>query len=101
MSVHITDHALLRWLQRAHDIDMDAFRAELEQIAAPYAAMKVKHVEVAGVWFVFDNNRLVTVTPEKPAVSQMRRHDRQNVNHNTTRTERLNWKALQRKRNHK
>lgn len=101
MTVHITDHALLRWLQRAHDIDMDAHRAALAALAAPYAAMKVKHAEIGGVWFVFDDNRLVTVTPEKPAVGQMRRHDRHNRNHQAPREERLNWKALQRKRNHK
>lgn len=101
MTVHITDHALLRWLQRAHDIDMDAYRAELTRLAEPFARAKVKHVEVAGVWFVFDDNRLVTVTPEKPPVGQMRRHDRNNVNHRAPKPERLNWKALQRKRSHK
>lgn len=100
MTVHITDHALLRWLQRAHDIDMDHFRAELAKLAAPYAALKVQHVEVGGVWFVFDGKTLITVTPDKPPASQMHRHDR-GTHNGTHLREPLHWRGQKRKRSHK
>lgn len=41
--VQISDHALVRWLERVHDIDMDWFRAKLAEIAQPYADARVKH----------------------------------------------------------
>ena len=30
MTVRVTDHALVRWLERLHGIDMEAFRAQLQ-----------------------------------------------------------------------
>lgn len=101
MTVHVTDHALVRWLERAHDIDMEHFRAEMAALAQPFVDLKVKNAEIGGLWFVFDDNRLITVTPDKPTLGQMRRHDRNNHNHQAPRQEKLNWKAQQRKRNRK
>lgn len=101
MTVKITDHALVRWLERAHGIDMDRFRAELAALALPYAKLKVQHVEIGGVWFVFDGSILVTVTPEKPHASQSYRHDRYAVNGSGKHAEPLHWKAAKRKRDHK
>lgn len=101
MTVKITDHALVRWLERAHDIDMEHFRAELTKLAEPYARLKVQHVEVGGVWFVFDGPNLITVTPEKPGAGQSRRHDRYHVNGSGTGAEKQTWQSMKRRRNHK
>lgn len=101
MSVIITDHALLRWLERAHDIDMEHFRSALAALAEPYARLKVAHVEVGGVWFVFDGAKLVTVTPEKPGAGQSRRHDRQHTNGSGAWADTPSWQQMKRKRNHK
>ena len=101
MTVFITDHALVRWLERAMDIDMEAFRQQLADIARPYAEARVKHAEVGGLYLVFEEAKLITVTPDKPTLGQIRKHDRHNRNHQAPRDTPLNWKALQRKRNHK
>lgn len=101
MKVRISDHALLRWLERAHDIDMNGFRAKLAAIAQPYLDARLKHVEVGGLWFVFENGTLVTVTPTKPSISQLFRHDRDDVNGHGKHPEPVHWKAAKRKRNHR
>lgn len=101
MTVRITDHALLRWLQRCHGIDMDAHRAALAKIAAPYASIQVKHAEVGGLWFVFEGPTLVTVTPDRPDLHSMVNNDRGHRNRTNMAREPLNWKAQARKRNHK
>lgn len=101
MTVKITDHALVRWLERVHGFDMDKFRGDLATVAAPYAAAKVKHAEVGGVCLVFEGQTLITVTPDKPDLHSLRNNDRARSNGTHLPPERLNWKALQRKRNHK
>lgn len=94
----VTDHALVRWLERAHDIDMNHFRGLLAEIAEPFARAGVMHAEVGGLWLVFDGRKLVTVTPEKPDPAQTRRHDRHAVNGtHLDRTEPVHWKWKKRK----
>lgn len=100
-AVRITDHALLRWLQRVHGFDMDAYRDQLAIVATPFAAAKVKHAEVGGVCLVFEGTTLVTVTPDKPDLHALRRNDREARNGTHLPPDRLNWKAQARKRNHK
>ena len=96
--VQISDHALVRWLERVHDIDMDWFRAKLAEIAQPYADARVKHAFVGGVWLVFHDEKLVTVTPTKPARDALVKHDREGVNGTTTRWgEPRHWKHTKRK----
>ncbi|MBZ9706103.1 hypothetical protein LB543_05135 [Mesorhizobium sp. ESP7-2] len=101
MTVKITDHALVRWLERAHGIDMEDFRRKLAVLAAPYAALKVAHVEIGGVWFVFNGEILVTVTPQKPPASQTRRHDGGTINGRGTGADKPTWQSMKRRRNHK
>lgn len=78
--VHVSDHALVRWLERAEGLDMEAWRAKLAEIAQPYADLKVKHAFVGGVWLVFQDNALVTVTPTRPDLHAKFVNDRKNVN---------------------
>jgi hypothetical protein len=80
MTVRITDHALIRWLDRAHGIDMEDMRARLAELAQPYAAAAVKHAFVGGVWFVFENGALVTVVENKPRPEAVCGNDRGGVN---------------------
>ena len=96
--VHVSDHALVRWLERVHDIDMEAHRAKLIEIAQPYADLKVKHAFVGGVWLVFQDNVLVTVTPTKPARDALVKHDREGVNGTTARQpDTRHWKHKKRR----
>lgn len=78
--VQISDHALVRWLERVHGIDMEWWRGVLAEIAQPYADAKVKHAFAGGVWLVFHDDRLVTVTPTKPTRDAYVKHDRHAVN---------------------
>ena len=96
--VQISDHALVRWLERVHGIDMEWWRGVLAEIAQPYADMRVKHAFVGGVWLVFHDDRLVTVTPTKPARDALVKHDRQSVNGTTARQpDTRHWKHKKRR----
>lgn len=100
--VVITDHALVRWLDRARGIDMEELRRELADIAQPYADACVKHAEVGGVWLIFDNGKLITVTPDKPRISQLDRHDRVKPNQTKMHDEgKMPWQAKKRRRDHR
>jgi hypothetical protein len=101
MKVRISDHALVRWLERVHDIDMNDFRTKLAAIAQPFHDAKLKHAEVGGLWFVFDGGVLVTVTPTKPSISQLHRHDRDDRNGTGKFGDTPHWKAAKRKRHHR
>ena len=101
MTLKITDHALIRWMDRALDIETETFRARLLAIAAPYAALKVKHAEIGGLWFVFDGPTLVTVLPSKPTVNENCGNDRRYRNGTDSPRDAMNWKAKKRRRQHK
>ena len=101
MTVKVSDHALVRWLERAHDIDMENFRSRLVAIAAPYAAARVKHVEIGGLWFVFEGALLVTIVPNKPDMHSLHKNDRGSRNCNYTPDGPLPWQAKKRRRDHR
>jgi len=100
-TVTITDHALVRWLERARGIDMEELRAALAEIAQPYADACVKHAPVDGVWFVFDGPRLITVTPDKPRRESIYANDREAKNRTHLRGGEFPWQAKKRKRDHR
>lgn len=93
----ITDHALVRWLERACGQDMEAFRARLAEIAQPCVDARVMHAEIGGVWFVFNGPTLVTVVPEKPTPRQVFINDRGKAKP----AEPMPWQAKKRKRREK
>lgn len=101
ITVKVTDHALVRWLQRAHDIDMEDMRAKLAAIAQPYVDAAVKHAEIGGLWFIFEDDRLITITPSKPDLHALKKNDRKFTNGTDVRHGPMHWKGRQRKRNHK
>jgi hypothetical protein len=72
VSVHVSDHAVLRFLERVHGLDIEAVRAEIawraERGAA--AASTIGAVEYRIVWpgytLVVRGERVVTVIPGDP-----------------------------------
>jgi hypothetical protein len=88
----VSDHALIRWLERVHNIDMEGYRAHLEEIVAPAVEAKVD-----GWWYVFSNGVLRTVVRTKPSNRSKPVHDNGNVNGTHIR-ERQHWKDKARKR---
>jgi hypothetical protein len=98
----VTDHALIRYMERVHDIDMEYFRKLLAEQAQPYVDAGVKCAAFGPVWAVFEGRRLITLVPEKPKPNAKHKHDREDRNGSaSTPVDRLNWKALQRKRRSK
>lgn len=64
--VSVTDHALLRWLERAQGVDIEFFRACVASEAQPLVDAGACGGHVGDQWFVLDGNKLITVLPEKP-----------------------------------
>lgn len=100
MTVNVSDHALVRWLERQYGMDMEGYRQELAGLVEPYVAIKAKSACVGpGLWAVIggvDGNVVTTVVPgERPPPAPMRAYSGGHV------PEKLNWKALKRKRSHK
>ncbi|PZQ45235.1 MAG: hypothetical protein DI551_07965 [Micavibrio aeruginosavorus] len=60
--IHVSDHALVRWLERVHGIDVDALRAKM------LTSAQIRHIENGasvikskGHQYVVENNTIVTV----------------------------------------
>lgn len=91
----VTDHALVRWLERHHGFDLEPFRAELAALTEPYVAIKARAGAVTPqLWVILDGVKVVTVSPEKGRTHLGDVYD-------SHVPERMNWKARARKRAHK
>lgn len=67
MNPFVSDHALLRWLERRHGFDIPAFRQELLDLALPAIEIKASTAPLpCGLWLLIKNDTVVTVTPDKP-----------------------------------
>lgn len=53
----VTDHALVRWLERAHDLDVEQLKAKMAEMARPFIEARVAEAEIGGLWFVFDDKK--------------------------------------------
>lgn len=49
----VTDHVLLRYMERMLGVDVDAFRERLKTNLVPYAASGAASVEISGMVFKF------------------------------------------------
>lgn len=77
MTISITDHALIRYLERVHGVDMDAFRDALRAevsgtaiavgtaIGGPYAIKSGKHA------FICEGETVITVVPRHAATTSI------------------------------
>lgn len=67
----ITDHALVRWLERRHGIDMDFFRRKiLEEVRDRYV-VGCKRTKLNGLIYRFSDGRLVTVVRNGPLPAEL------------------------------
>lgn len=62
-SIFVSDHAVLRYLERAHGVDIQAIRAHLAGRAATAADLGAIAVKIEGVKLVLRGRVLVTVLP--------------------------------------
>ena len=96
MKVSISDHAVIRWLERQYGIDIDSYRAELAALLQPQIDMGVHRPKVGDLFAIIDAGsgvvKTITLRPEN------RRGGESFVDYGDAT---LNWKALSRKRPHR
>lgn len=65
MKIDVSDHALIRWLERVKGVDMEALRSEIRASIAPAVAAGATAVERGGMRFTIEKGVLTTVMPAR------------------------------------
>lgn len=74
MLIYVTDHAILRYLERHHDIPVDHVRQKIKGLVARAAKMKAASVQTDGVIFTLNyNDDSVYVTTALPGGADRRK----------------------------
>lgn len=71
--LYVTDHAVLRYLERHHGLNMELIRSHIQDICSAPAAFGATAVRAEGVKFEIANNRVVTVVPDGAEPSKITR----------------------------
>lgn len=61
----VTDHAVIRYLERVHGIDIDAYRAEIAEKVAVGVKLRASGVVIDGYRYVLADCHVTTVSPVK------------------------------------
>lgn len=101
MTPIITDHVIIRWLERVHGIDLTRFREEIAVAVQPFIDLRAQHAVHGPFWIQLDGAKVITVLEHKPKVKATAQHDRGGVNGTDQRSGPMHWKAQQRRRGHK
>ena len=56
----VSDHALLRWLQRRYGLDVEAERRKIDRLTDAAVRIGATTVKVEGVQFVIKGGRVIT-----------------------------------------
>lgn len=75
----VSDHALVRFLERVHGVDMDAFRDLCLEQCREWLDLGVSHAEIKGHYYVFRGGSVVTILdvdarPYSVDARRLRRH---------------------------
>lgn len=73
----VSDHALLRWLERRYGFDVAAERRKIEALCDTAIRAGAKVVKVEGVQFVIKNGRVITTLEGGMATTP--RYDKQRL----------------------
>jgi hypothetical protein len=76
--LYVTDHAVLRYLERHHGFNMELIRDHIAGICAAPAAFGAVCVRAEGVRFEIANGNVVTVRPDSVLPSNISRQRAQN-----------------------
>jgi hypothetical protein len=74
----ISDHALIRWLERQYGMPTEEYRRELETIAKPYIEAGAVGCRAGDMWLVINQGVVVTVITEKPSHGTRMAHSERN-----------------------
>jgi hypothetical protein len=61
----ITDHALVRYLERVKGIPLDDVRQEMRDLCWRYVDSGAVQAQIDGFWWQFRAGRVVTILPRK------------------------------------
>jgi hypothetical protein len=61
--INVTDHALVRWLERQHGADLRAYREAIAQTVKDAVNVGASKVTIDGMTYVLEKNNVVTVVP--------------------------------------
>lgn len=57
----VSDHAILRYLERVRGLDVESIRAEIIGIVRPAAGVSAKRLSVGGFTYILDGQHVITV----------------------------------------
>ena len=76
----VSDHALLRWLERRYGFNVEAERKKIDSLCDNAIRAGAKLVKVEGVQFVIKNGRVITTLESpmstRPEYDKQRLHER-------------------------
>lgn len=79
MKLHVTDHAVLRYLERHGGFDIEALRRSIEERLKPFAMTGAERASVDGMVFVFRSDpegiAVVTVLQRLHSIPRLERRD--------------------------
>lgn len=64
--VMVSDHAVVRWLERVLLVDIEAVRKEIARLAAPHVGSRKTVTAAPGIELLIDGHMVVTAMPDKP-----------------------------------
>lgn len=73
----VSDHAVLRWLERRYGYDVEGERGKIERLTDQAVRAGAKMVKVEGVQFVIKNGRVITTLEGGMATTP--RYDKQRL----------------------
>lgn len=62
--ITVTDHAVVRWLERRCGVDIEAIRSEIAGLAVPHIGARGTVAVGAGLVMLIDGTKVVTIMPE-------------------------------------
>lgn len=71
--IKVTDHAVVRYLERAMGLNVEIVREHILAVCGGAAAFGAVSVRAEGLRFEINNGKICTVTPDHPLPSRMRR----------------------------
>lgn len=63
--VRVSDHAVLRYMERVMGLDVEKVRAHIHDVCSPAASIGAVCVRAEGHRFEIVNNAVLTVTPDR------------------------------------
>lgn len=70
----ITDHALLRWIERVHGVDIEAMRQEVLRACEPGLQSRAHAFPVGALWAVQEGGRIKSFLPNRPSALNHQKH---------------------------